>query len=255
MDATLRLDTTIPTASAYDIKYCSLCDAYFYSAEMLRAHVQGSSRHAQCTTCNKRYLNKNSLRNVRQTLRISSDLQHFVLSSKHHYCRICDKHLQTPAGLDVHMDFYHLRRDIEGGGPSSRVEGWEDKLALDRDQALYGGEIPIPEEDLRRAAASAPKASNAAQMSGIATRVAILNLRAQTTSPCKSAPTSIFRPTCPICLSARKKKMCATRCGHVFCNSCITHALDETQSCPSCRQPASLTNLRPLDLGVPSRAQ
>ncbi|KAF8191422.1 hypothetical protein K438DRAFT_1720803 [Mycena galopus ATCC 62051] len=211
------------SSSDFDVKYCSLCDAYFYSAEMLKAHLQSSSRHPQCTTCNKRFLNNNSLRN------------HYVLSTKHNFCRICEKHFKTPSGLRVHLEFSHLDSDSEDG-PSSQPEGWEDQLGMEQDAALNGREIPIPEEDMASSKA----------VSGLAARVAVLvshNLR-------KSAsPMGVLRLKCPICLSARKK-MCATRCGHVFCSGCIAHVLNDTQSCPSCRQPAATSQLRTLDLHV-----
>ncbi|KAJ7915513.1 hypothetical protein B0H13DRAFT_1711489 [Mycena leptocephala] len=208
--------STISSSSAFDVKYCSLCDAYFYSDEMLKAHLQSSSRHPKCTTCNRAFLNSNSLRN------------HYVLSPKHNFCRTCQKHFKTPAGLRIHIEFSHLDSDAEDE-PSVRPDGWEDQLALEQDAALNGGEIPIPQEDIAAAETAAC--------------FAVLNLRKSAKS------TGVLRPTCPICLSGRKK-MCATRCGHVFCSTCITHVLNETKSCPSCRQPASMSQLRTLDLHV-----
>ncbi|KAJ7349117.1 hypothetical protein DFH08DRAFT_778068 [Mycena albidolilacea] len=215
--------SAIPSSSAFDVKYCSLCDVYFYSAEMLKAHLQSSSRHPQCTTCKKSFLNNNSLRN------------HFVLSPKHNFCRICEKHFKTSAGLRIHIDYSHLDSDTEDG-PSTQPEGWEDRLGLEQDAGLNSGEIPLPQEDIAGSEA----------VSGLAARVAVLNLRK--TKP--TNPTGVLRPTCPICLSARRKNMCATRCGHVFCSGCITHALNEIKSCPSCRQPAATSQLRTLDLHV-----
>ncbi|KAJ7491255.1 hypothetical protein FB451DRAFT_1222542 [Mycena latifolia] len=216
----------IPSAAAFDVKYCSLCDAYFYSEEMLKAHLQSSSRHPKCTTCRKSFLNNNSLRN------------HYVLSNRHHFCRICEKHFQSPAGLGIHIDYAHQDSDSEDG-PSTRPDGWEDRLALEEEAALAGGEIPIPQEDL---------AHDDAAASALSAGVATLNLH-------RSAKCSgVLRPTCPICLTGRKK-MCATRCGHVFCSACITHVLEETKSCPTCRQPALTSHLRALDLHVYASAQ
>ncbi|KAJ7184331.1 hypothetical protein C8R46DRAFT_1343435 [Mycena filopes] len=219
------MSATIASSSAFDVKYCSLCDAYFYSDDMLKAHLQSSSRHPKCTTCKKSFLNNNSLRN------------HYVLSSKHNFCRTCEKHFQSPAGLRIHIDFAHLDGDNEDG-PSTGPDGWEDQLALEQDAALGGGEIPIPQEDL-----PAPETPW-----DFAARAAALKV-------CKSAkPTGVLRPACPICLSARKT-MCATRCGHVFCSACINHALEDTKLCPSCRQPALKSQLRTLDLHVFGRPQ
>ncbi|KAF7359258.1 hypothetical protein MSAN_01268100 [Mycena sanguinolenta] len=143
--------SAVASSSAFNVKYCSLCDAYFYSAEMLKAHLQSSRKHPQCSTCDKRFLNNNSLRN------------HYVLSSKHNFCRICEKHFQTPAGLRIHIEFSHLDSDTEDE-PSSRPDGWEDELGMEQDAALYGGEIPIPQEDTEA-------------VSGLTARVAVINLR------------------------------------------------------------------------------
>ncbi|KAJ7118764.1 hypothetical protein C8R44DRAFT_706918 [Mycena epipterygia] len=214
-------ESSSPSSSAFSVKYCSLCDAYFYSAQMLKAHLQSSNRHPKCTTCSKSFLNNNSLRN------------HYVLSARHHFCRICEKQFNSASGLRIHIDFCHLDSDAEDG-PSTRPDGWEDQLAFEEDAALAGGEIPIPQEEVTP---SAPAAS-----------AAVLNLR-------KSAKcTGVLKPKCPICLSGRKK-MCATRCGHVFCSACVTHVLEDTKSCPTCRQPALSTQLRTLDLHVYARAQ
>jgi hypothetical protein len=72
--------SAIPSSSAFDVKYCSLCDAYFYSAEMLKAHLQSSSRHPQCTTCKKSFLNNNSLRNVRTYPSLSLEVETLELT-------------------------------------------------------------------------------------------------------------------------------------------------------------------------------
>lgn len=44
--------------------YCSLCDFYFPSLEARAEHVDISSNHPRCDTCDRRFLNKNILRNV-----------------------------------------------------------------------------------------------------------------------------------------------------------------------------------------------
>ncbi|KAJ7693451.1 hypothetical protein B0H17DRAFT_1060234, partial [Mycena rosella] len=145
------------------VKYCSLCNAYFYSEEMLKAHIKGSSRHPKC---------------------------HYVLSTRHHFCRDCEKHFKTIGALRIHLDFAHLDSDTEDG--PTRPDGWEDQQALAEDAAL-GGEIPIPPETLF----------------ALTIGLAALTLRKSTTC------TGVLRPNCPICFSGRKV-MCATRCGHVF---------------------------------------
>ncbi|KAJ7789408.1 hypothetical protein B0H14DRAFT_3891921 [Mycena olivaceomarginata] len=124
--------SAIPSSSAFDVKYCSLCDAYFYSAEMLKAHLQSSSRHP-----------------------------HTSSSPRTNFCRICEKHFKTSAGLRIHIDYSHLDSDTEDG-PSTQPEGWEDRLGLEQDAGLNGGEIPLPQEDIAGSEA----------VSGLAARVA-----------------------------------------------------------------------------------
>ncbi|KAJ6582843.1 hypothetical protein B0H10DRAFT_1834297 [Mycena sp. CBHHK59/15] len=218
----------IPAECAYEVKYCSLCDEYFYSKEMLRAHMQRSKRHPRCTTCNKSFLNNNSLRN------------HYVLSKRHHFCRVCQKQFKTSTGLNIvspplpflllhppplpfthsyhqHLEYTHLDSDDEDevAGP----DGWEDEEARRQDALLVGGEIPLSAEDLNL--------QKGVQRIGV------------------------VRQTCPICLAA-PKKMSATRCGHVFCTSCVPFPphFKRPRACPTCRQPGLATQLRPLDLHV-----
>ncbi|KAJ7460972.1 hypothetical protein B0H11DRAFT_2057603 [Mycena galericulata] len=217
--------SAVASSSDFAIKYCSLCDAYFYSADMLKAHLQSSNRHPKCSTCEMSFLNNNSLRN------------HYVLSARHHFCRICEKHFKTPAGLRIHLEFSHLDSDSEDG-PSTRPEGWEDHLGLEQEAALGHGEIPILEEDVAAGAVSPPESCAAAQQ------------KFRKNTKCKG----VLRPMCPICL-APSKNMCATRCGHIFCDACINHALVETRSCPTCRQPAVTRQLRTLALRVYGSAQ
>lgn len=51
-----------------DMSYCTLCDRYFPGEEARAAHVQLSSNHPKCDTCDRRFANKNSLRNVSPSL-------------------------------------------------------------------------------------------------------------------------------------------------------------------------------------------
>ncbi|KAJ7273119.1 hypothetical protein C8J57DRAFT_266573 [Mycena rebaudengoi] len=208
----------ISSPSAFDVKYCSLCDEYFYSQDMLKDHLQRSSKHPKCTTCKKSFLNNNSLRN------------HYVLSSRHHFCRVCEKSFKTSSGLRIHLEYAHMDSDAEDEivGP----DGWEDEMARRQDALITGGEIPLPAEDL-----------NDAPLSTLEVGVAVTNLQ-------KSAkPRGVLALSCPICLST-PKKMCATRCGHVFCSSCITYVLETAEACPTCRQPALATQLRSLDMHI-----
>ena len=54
-----------------DMTYCTLCDRYFPGEEARAQHVQLSSNHPKCDICDRRFANKNSLRNVIPSARSS----------------------------------------------------------------------------------------------------------------------------------------------------------------------------------------
>ncbi|XP_034486212.1 homeobox protein 5 [Drosophila innubila] len=42
---------------------------------------------------------------------------------------------------------------------------------------------------------------------------------------------------CPVCLeNVRQREPCTTRCGHIFCKSCLTSAVQSTHKCPLCNK-------------------
>ena len=47
-----------------DMTYCTLCDRYFPGEEARAQHVQVSTNHPRCDTCDRRFANKNSLYTV-----------------------------------------------------------------------------------------------------------------------------------------------------------------------------------------------
>lgn len=52
-----------------------------------------------------------------------------------------------------------------------------------------------------------------------------------------AAPSSNERVVlmCPVCMeSSVKRKPTSTKCGHIFCESCINHAITITHKCPMC---------------------
>ncbi|XP_062518899.1 TNF receptor-associated factor 5-like [Corticium candelabrum] len=52
------------------------------------------------------------------------------------------------------------------------------------------------------------------------------------------------RLTCPICHVAFREPV-LTRCGHHFCNSCLTPCLQQSASCPVCRMELKASNIFP----------
>ncbi|KZT68399.1 hypothetical protein DAEQUDRAFT_757621 [Daedalea quercina L-15889] len=63
-----------------------------------------------------------------------------------------------------------------------------------------------------------------------------------------AAPSGIL-VHCPLCLEAPEEAT-TTRCGHVFCSSCINSALNVKNSCPVCRAPSVPLQLRKLYLST-----
>lgn len=50
--------------------------------------------------------------------------------------------------------------------------------------------------------------------------------------------------TCPVCLCDDATEVSVTRCGHMFCKSCIHQAFKNQKICPSCRSPGLKRQLR-----------
>lgn len=62
---TFHPSTNMPSfAQLIDMTYCTLCDHYFPGNDARAQHVQLSTNHPRCETCDKRFPNGNSLRNV-----------------------------------------------------------------------------------------------------------------------------------------------------------------------------------------------
>lgn len=54
-----------------DMAYCTLCDRYFPGSDARRHHVQVSTNHPKCDTCDRRFANMNALRNVSFVCRLN----------------------------------------------------------------------------------------------------------------------------------------------------------------------------------------
>ncbi|RDB19496.1 hypothetical protein Hypma_013604 [Hypsizygus marmoreus] len=212
-----------PGGSQFEMKYCSLCDQYFLTKELLQQHMQSSNRHPRCTTCKRSYLNMNSLRN------------HYVYSSRHHYCRACDKTFKTAAGLRVHLDqsVYHRDDSDDEGEDENLNDGWEDEVARLQDESERSHQT---EEEISSNKFEEDRLSSATR------RMALMNF---TTS--RPTVSSSLQISCPICLT-NPKNASSTRCGHLFCTSCIEHAIEMSGVCPTCRKPAIVAQLRKIDL-------
>ncbi|KAK7438454.1 hypothetical protein VKT23_018067 [Stygiomarasmius scandens] len=231
----------------FAIKYCSLCDVYFYSKDLLYQHFEASSRHPRCETCNRSYLNKNALRG------------HYELSKRHHYCASCDKLFQTPAGLRVHLDQspkHHRRRDLPPPHEYVQIngycKGWEDAVAEASElESMRQGEAVhwLDSNNLDGSSSSVSNSSSTTKKCGPKSRIeitkAILALKTRMADGCQ--PSRTLNQKCVICFCT-PKTMKVTRCGHLFCESCITHAYDSSEGCPACRTLGTVSQLRTIKL-------
>ncbi|EMD34740.1 hypothetical protein CERSUDRAFT_97322 [Gelatoporia subvermispora B] len=257
-----------------DMAYCSLCDRYFPSSEARANHVHLSTNHPRCTTCNRRFANKASLRN------------HWVSSSRHNYCAVCEKDFRTTAGLRAHIEYAAVHRDDtdddsdnDADNIDDSYEGWEDELGrtvfpdddppadddfsaadpyasedeywdedegtdLEEEAETYMGFAVVPPEAPRpilsnpEARPDAPE--KAADEKKQADRVEMLR---------EKAAVSGILFNCPLCLEPPIESS-ATRCGHLFCTSCITQSLESKKLCPVCRTSAVPKQLRKIYLSA-----
>lgn len=122
-------------------------------------------------------------------------------------------------------------RDYEPGDREKRPVGWEDALAREQEREENKEDSFI--------------ATNSQAKSRIQFTQRLLRHKQKQVA----AETEPVRLSCPVCLNSAAKLM-ATRCGHVFCSSCIKHTFEHGQGCPSCRTQGSASQLRPLALAA-----
>ncbi|KAI0053178.1 hypothetical protein FA95DRAFT_1552661 [Auriscalpium vulgare] len=255
--------------------YCTLCDKYFPSADARVTHVQMSTNHPECSSCNVRFANKNSLRT------------HWACSLRHNYCSVCERHFKTAAGLKVHTETAAVHRDDsddddddEDDDDDDLPTGWEDAYGRvrypeenDRIAALtaemrddisfedYWEEDEI--DDFFEDDTSSGYSSSSINGDGVLVDVisadsdpfaekgeALALYEEVETLSLKDeeyARAECAKFMCPICLKAPAKSS-ATRCGHVFCTSCIHQSLRKELNCPVCQRvtvPGNLIQLHP----------
>jgi len=261
-----------------DMKYCSLCDRYFPGDEARAEHVQVSPNHPKCTKCDRRFANMNSLRN------------HWVYSPRHHYCAACERDFKTAAGLRVHIEFAAVHRDdsdddSEEDHMEDAHDGWEDDMGLsafpeendesgedDSEAGDYSGEEEYWDEDdetefeevreayygfsivigssLSSGGSSGAHSSSSDEADARASNdpgIARGHSRPEKARE-KADPVGVLF-NCPLCLEPPQESS-ATRCGHLFCTRCITHALSQKKLCPVCRKSATLRQLRKIYLST-----
>lgn len=63
-----------------------------------------------------------------------------------------------------------------------------------------------------------------------------------TSCSCPDATLKVVQ--CPICLEVlQHQNVSTTKCGHIFCSTCITHAIQDDKPCPMCNAPVKLEDL------------
>ncbi|KAK0440017.1 uncharacterized protein EV420DRAFT_1167164 [Desarmillaria tabescens] len=216
---------TLRPEEEFNPQYCTRCDQTLWSIELMRNHLDFSGRHPYCRTCKRGFLNNNSYKT------------HLILSDYHHYCDDCDKEFQSSSALKIHYEqSARHHRDYEEGDREKHSEGWEDELARQQER-----------EENRENPVALEKAEEQAPMTRVEVGIAILNLKKRLQR--QPIPKATVKQTCPVCLCP-SSKMSVTKCGHVFCSSCIRQTFEKSQGCPSCRKSGHLGQLRKIDLHI-----
>ncbi|KAK0430814.1 hypothetical protein EV421DRAFT_1856541 [Armillaria borealis] len=162
---------------------------------------------------------------------------HLDLSGQHPYCHTCKRGFLNNNSFKTHYEqSARHHRDYEEGDRERRAEGWEDELARQQQ-----------DEENREDPVALEKVEDQAPMSRVEVGIAILNLKKRLQR--QPIPKATVKQTCPVCLCP-SSKMSVTKCGHVFCSSCIRQTFEKSQGCPSCRKPGHLDQLRKIDLRI-----
>ncbi|KAL1730811.1 hypothetical protein EV714DRAFT_272340 [Schizophyllum commune] len=212
--------------------YCAVCDDYFYDDEDRNLHIQQSIKHPYCAPCDRRFLNLNVYR------------KHLQYSRIHNYCTLCEMEFRTPAGLRCHYEKAPPHCDdsddeAELDEEDDYEEGWEDRVGLD----LYPEE-PYPEEDADGGDHSWMD-SNEDDLLDFDSDDEDEHEDEDSEVGEDEATVSSF--ACPMCKEA-PELACLTRCGHLYCATCIHHAYKRDNKCPTCREEGQTSQLRKVYL-------
>ncbi|KAJ7175806.1 hypothetical protein C8R46DRAFT_70234 [Mycena filopes] len=242
--------------------YCAICDQYFSSLGQRMEHIQATATHPECDYCQRRFLNKNILRN------------HFIYSRHHHYCASCEIEFRTPAGLRYHIEHAAVHCDDSDSdddeeeaaarsySPSPSSSRFPSPSAFDGDDALTAslrweeemGELLYPDEPAPPSSDDDSDDSYEAfddydfEDAEELRDPALVELEDVPDDECEDEDDEIVPQfSCPMCLKAPESVCCAP-CGHIFCALCITHALKQTRACPMCSEAGEVEQLRKIFL-------
>ncbi|KAK0209973.1 hypothetical protein DFS33DRAFT_1450056 [Desarmillaria ectypa] len=210
-------------------------NTYEASSSTITLRTEEEFNPQYCTRCDQT-LWSISLCGIISTFLVDTRTAHLILSDYHHYCDDCDKEFQSSSALKIHYEqSARHHRDYEEGDREKRAEGWEEEL-VSRQEQEENWEDPVTLEK-----------SEEVPISRVEVGIAILTLKKRLQR--QPVPRSNVRQTCPACLCP-SSKMSVTKCGHVFCSSCIRQTFEKSQGCPSCRTPGHLGQLRKINLHI-----
>ncbi|KAJ4473057.1 hypothetical protein J3R30DRAFT_3514364 [Lentinula aciculospora] len=221
--------------------YCPQHDMYFDDHQDRNRHVQSSDDHPQCHICDRRFKDKNALRN------------HWVIAKYHYYCKACDKHFNTAAGLEFHIDEIHVGGDDSDDDDfydeAEHYEGWEDDQGIDR----YPDGVP-PDSQAHKLGVEDDNSWEACDDldfedgEDLIDPPELWSEGSATDSDNEMIEEEDVHLThrfeCPMCNKGECDTICTTHCGHMFCAPCIIGAYKFTGMCPICDEPGQISELR-----------
>ncbi|KAL1745163.1 hypothetical protein HDZ31DRAFT_73766 [Schizophyllum fasciatum] len=212
--------------------YCAVCDDFYHNDEDRMHHVQQSNKHPYCAPCNTRFLNLNVYRN------------HLVYSRAHNYCALCEMEFRTPAGLRCHLERAPPHTDDSDDEPDDAdedySEGWEDRMGLD----LYPQE-PYAEEDGDNGDHSWMHEDGHDYIQFDSDDEE--DSEDEEDGEIGEDEETVTEFACPVCKEA-PDVACLTRCGHLYCATCIHQAYRRDSKCPTCKEDGQTSQLRKVYL-------
>ncbi|KAJ7505369.1 putative zinc-finger-containing protein [Mycena galericulata] len=220
--------------------YCVICDLYFSSQAQRMEHIQESPDHPGCDYCQRRFLNKNILRN------------HFVYSRHHHYCASCEIEFQTPAGLRYHIEHAPVHCDDSDSEEDEEDDGEEYSSIPEHEWEEEMGRLRYPDEQ-------APEEDDSddswedfddydyESAEELKVPQGVKDEDEDTDDEDDDDENVVPHFSCPMCEKNSESVTCAP-CGHLFCSPCIANAIKQTSVCPICAEPALVPQLRKIFL-------
>ncbi|KAH9943530.1 putative zinc-finger-containing protein [Amylocystis lapponica] len=242
---------------------CDRCDRRFANKNSLRNHWVSSPRHHYCVVCEKDFRTAAGFR------------VHIEYAAVHR--DDSDDDSEDDDGLDDSREGWeddmgqtafpeeNERADDENSGDddnsSEQDDYWDedDETELEEEREAYYGFAPVSRQQVLNRVDS-PNSAGGSDSEDENLSVADASVchygihrtcdsRTEKAVQCgqAKAPSSGLLLNCPLCLEPAQD-ISSTRCGHLFCTSCITHSLANKKLCPVCRKSAVPRQLRKIYL-------